>query len=142
MYIKTCELCGEEFETPSNRAKYCRYCRDKANAMRQQAFQQRKKEGQTSSIGSTKNCEACGKPFKVKSGSQKYCEDCAKKQANAKKGQPTPQYMKEHYSYISFPVSKEEGEEFREYAKQKGMSIKDLFVTALREYQLKDKDPD
>ena len=43
MFIRKCEMCGSEFETSSNRAKYCVLCRDKAQVMRNRSYARKKK---------------------------------------------------------------------------------------------------
>ena len=105
MFKHKCEMCGMEFESKSNRAKYCIYCRDKAQT------------------------------YTVNSGSQKYCKDCTKKQQQASKGKPSAEYIKENYDYIRFNVPKGEGDAIKAYAQEHGMTIKQLLLTALKEYQ-------
>ena len=46
MYKHTCQICGMEFESPSSRAKYCIYCRDKAQVMRNRAYKEKKQAGE------------------------------------------------------------------------------------------------
>lgn len=132
---RKCELCGDEFRTTSNRAKYCPYCRDKAQALRNKTYKEKKEVGLSVTIGSEQVCPICGEKYIVKTGSQKYCENCTKKQAQSKKGKPDAQYIKEHYDYIRFNVSKEQGEEIRQYAKSLGLSVRELMLAALEEYQ-------
>ena len=45
MFTHICEICGETFESSSNRAKYCVYCRDKAQVLRNKAYMEKKKAG-------------------------------------------------------------------------------------------------
>ena len=54
MYKHTCQICGMEFESPSARAKYCIYCRDKAQVMRNKAYKEKKQAGEAVEIGSEK----------------------------------------------------------------------------------------
>ena len=76
MYKHTCQICGMEFESPSARAKYCIYCRDKAQVMRNKAYKEKKQAGEAVAIGSEQICSICEKPYKVTAGSQKYCKEC------------------------------------------------------------------
>ena len=133
MFTRKCVMCGMEFETPSNRAKYCVYCRDKAQAARNRAYAEKKKSGTAVKIGSEQVCPLCGKTFTVSSGSQKYCKDCMAK--GRKKKPPTAEYIKQNYDYIRFNVPKGEGDAIKAYAQEQGMTIKQLLLTALEEYQ-------
>lgn len=56
MYKHTCQICGMEFESPSARAKYCIYCRDKAQVMRNRAYKEKKQAGEAVAIGSEQIC--------------------------------------------------------------------------------------
>ena len=76
MFKHKCEMCGLEFETNNTRAKYCVYCRDKAQAARNRAYAEKKKSGNAVKIGSEQVCPICGKTYTVTSGAQKYCKDC------------------------------------------------------------------
>lgn len=76
MFKHKCEMCGLEFETNNTRAKYCIYCRDKAQAARNRAYAEKKKSGSAVKIGSEQICPICGKTYTVTSGSQKYCKEC------------------------------------------------------------------
>lgn len=124
-----------EFESKSNRAKYCIYCRDKAQVNRNRAYAEKKKSGTSVPLGSEQTCPICGKTYTVTSGSQKYCKDCTKKQQQASKGKPSAKYIKENYDYIRFNVPKGEGDAIKAYAQEHGMTIKQLLLTALKEYQ-------
>ena len=42
MFTRKCEMCGMEFQTTSNRAKYCKYCRDKVQVLRNKAYKEKK----------------------------------------------------------------------------------------------------
>ena len=134
MFRHTCQICGTEFESPSNRAKYCVYCRDKAQAMRNKTYKEKKLAGSSVTLGSKQTCPICGETYTVVSGSQKCCKACAKKLTNAKKQQPTAEYIKEKYDYIRFHIPKGEGDKIKAYAQKHGMTIKQLFLTALDEY--------
>ena len=75
--VVKCEMCGLEFETNNTRAKYCIYCRDKAQAARNRAYAEKKKSGNAVKIGSEQIWPICGKTYTVTSGAQKYCKECA-----------------------------------------------------------------
>lgn len=104
LFTHKCELCGMEFESKSNRAKYCVYCRDKAQVARNRAYAEKKKSGTSVSLGSEQMCPICKKPYTVTSGSQKYCKNCTKKAV--KKKSPDAEYIRENYDYIRFNVPK------------------------------------
>lgn len=132
MFIRKCEMCGMEFQTASNRAKYCQYCRDKVQVQRNRAYKKKKESGTAVKIGSEQICPLCGKTFTVTSGSQKYCKDCTPPR---KKAPPNTEYLKEKYDYIRVNVPKGEREKIKEYAQSQGMSVNKLLLTALEEYQ-------
>ena len=134
MFTRKCEMCGMEFEPPSNRAKYCIYCRDKAQAARNRAYAEKKKSGSAVKVGSEQTCPICGKTYTVTSGSQKYCRECTESRKR-KKAQPTAEYIKENYDYIRFNVPKGDGDAIKSYAQAQGMTIKQLLLTALEEYK-------
>lgn len=134
MFTRKCEMCGMEFHTPSSRAKYCIYCRDKAQVQRNRAYAEKKKSGSSVTVGSEQICPKCGKTFTVTSGSQKYCKECVST-TKRKKAQPTAEYLKENYDYIRFNVPKGEGDEIKAYAQELGMTVKDLMLAALDEYK-------
>ena len=127
-----------EFQTASNRAKYCKYCRDKAQALRNKAYKEKKEAGLSVSIGSEQVCPICGKTFTVTTGSQKYCKECNANRKR-KKSAPNTEYVKEHYDYIRVNVQKGEREKIKQYAESLGMSVNRLLLTALEEYQKKHK---
>lgn len=138
MFTHKCEMCGMEFESKSNRAKYCIYCRDKVQVMRNRAYAKKKKSGTAVAIGSEQICPICNKPYTVTSGSQKYCKNCTSKQR--KKTPPSAEYIKENYDYIRFNVLKGEGAAIKAYAQERGMTIKQLLLSALAEYKENHKD--
>lgn len=138
MFKHKCEMCGMEFESKSNRAKYCIYCRDKAQVDRNRAYAEKKKSGISITLGSKQTCPLCGKTYTVTSGSQKYCKECTANKKR-KKAQPTAEYIKENYDYIRFNVPKGEGDAIKAYAHENGMTIKQLLLTALEEYQERHK---
>lgn len=123
-----------EFQSASNRAKYCIYCRDKAQVARNRAYAEKKKSGTSVKIGSKQVCPICGKPYTVTSGSQKYCKECTASQKR-KKAPPNTEYLKEHYDYIRVNVPKGEREKIKAYAESQGMSVNRLLLTALEEYK-------
>lgn len=88
-------------------------------------------------VGSEQICLICGKTYTVTSGSQKVCKSCAKQQTNARKKSPAASYIKEKYDYIRFNVPKGEGDKIKAYAESQGMTVKDLMLTALKEYKAK-----
>lgn len=134
LITRKCEMCGREFQTASNRAKYCQYCRGEVQIQRNRAYAKKKKSGTSVSIGSEQVCPLCGKTYKVTSGSQKYCTECTSKQKR-KKAPPNTGYLKEHYDYIRMNVPKGEREKIKEYADSLGMSVNKLLLTALEEYK-------
>lgn len=136
MFIRKCEICGEEFQTGSNRAKYCILCRDKAQVLRNRAYAEKKKAGISVTIGSKQICPICNTAYITSSGTQKYCKKCAKEQQKAKKAPVTAEYLKGHYDYIRVNVPKGEREAIKTYARSQGMSVNKLLLTALKEYQL------
>ena len=133
MVIRKCEMCGMEFQANSNRAKYCKFCRDKAQVLRNRAYKGKKESGMAVKIGSEQVCPLCGKTFTVTSGSQKYCKDCTPQR---KKVPPNTEYLKGHYDYIRVNVPKGEREKIKEYAQSQGMSVNKLLLTALNEYKV------
>ena len=135
MYKHTCQICGMEFESPSARAQYCIYCRDKAQAMRNKEYTDKKQAGEAVAIGSEQICSICEKPYKVTAGSQKYCKECQQKQARSKKISSNAQYAKANYKTLKLYVSAEERDAIKAYAETLGMSVNKLLLTALEEYQ-------
>ena len=129
-------MCGLEFETNNTRAKYCIYCRDKAQAARNRAYAEKKKSGFAVKIGSEQICPICGKTYTVTSGSQKYCKECTAGKKR-KKSAPNTEYLKGHYDYTRVNVPKGEREKIKSYAESQGMSVNKLLLTALEEYQNK-----
>ena len=125
MYKHTCQLCGMEFESPSARAKYCIYCRDKAQVLRNKAYKEKKQAGEAVAIGSEQICSICGKPYKVTQG----------KQARSKKITSNAQYAKANYKTLKLYVSAEERDAIKAYAESLGMSVNKLMLTALEEYK-------
>ena len=98
MFTRKCEMCGMEFQTASNRAKYCIYCRDKVQVQRNRAYAEKKKSASAVKIGSEQVCPICGKTYTVTSGAQKYCKECTAGKKR-KKSAPNTEYLKGHYGY-------------------------------------------
>ena len=139
MYTYTCQICGMEFQSESNRAKYCIYCRNKAQTMRNKAYSQKRDSNDIKPIGSTQICPICNKEFIKKSGSQKCCPDCRVKQTNARKVVSNNKYKTANYEQINYVVPMGEREALKAYAQSQGMSVNKLIQTALEEYKKKHK---
>ncbi len=74
--IKTCAICGKEFETANNRQIYCGpECSWEGRRAVGRSYYQRKKEGKEPEA--TKTCPICGKTFEVDRYriSRRYCSD-------------------------------------------------------------------
>jgi len=132
--IKKCQMCGNDFETASNRALYCSDCRKKRQVEKNNAYKKRKSEGLSREIGSTQICPVCGKEFILKTGSQKACEECQPKQAMSTKSKVNNRYTKSHYDRISVILPKGEREILKTYAESHGMSVNRVITSALEEY--------
>lgn len=78
MFTHTYQICGTKFESQSNRAKYCVYCRDKAQVLRNKEYKEKKAAGTSIAVGSEQICPICNQPYTVTSGSQKCCKGCQK----------------------------------------------------------------
>ena len=91
MFTRKCEMCGMEFQTASNRAKYCKYCRDKVQVLRNKAYKEKKESGTSVKIGSEQVCPLCGKAFTVTSGSQNIARTALRR---GKKHPQTPNTSK------------------------------------------------
>ena len=128
-----------EFQSESNRAKYCIYCRNKAQTMRNKAYSQKRDSNDIKPIGSTQICPICNKEFIKKSGSQKCCPDCRVKQTNARKVVSNNKYKTANYEQINYVVPMGEREALKAYAQSQGMSVNKLIQTALEEYKKKHK---
>lgn len=135
MFTYICQICGDEFQSPSNRAKYCVYCRDKAQVLRNKAYKEKKAAGLSVVVGSEQICPICNKPYTVVSGSQKCCKDCQKKQDSKRKTASNKRFTAENYDKISFYVPKGELESIKAYAASLDISVNKLLQTALDEYK-------
>ena len=134
MFTHTCQICGDTFESASNRAKYCIYCKDKAQVMRNKAYKEKKLSGISVKVGSEQICPYCNNTYTVVTGSQKCCKDCQKKQRNAN-STPNPQYAKDNYETIRVYVPKGQRDDIKAYAQSQGLSVNRLLITALEEYR-------
>ena len=134
MFIHTCQICGNKFESLSNRAKYCENCRDKAQVLRNKAYLEKKKSGTSITIGSEQICPICGNTYTVTSGSQKCCKDCQKKQDSRRKIASNRRFTENNYDKISFYVPKGELQIIKDFAGSQGVSVNKLIQTALEEY--------
>ena len=134
MFIRTCQICGNKFESLSNRAKYCENCRDKAQVLRNKAYLEKKKSGTSITIGSEQICPICGNTYTVTSGSQKCCKDCQKKQDSRRKIASNRRFTENNYDKISFYVPKGELQIIKDFAGSQGVSVNKLIQTALEEY--------
>ena len=135
MFTHICEICGNTFESPSNRAKYCTDCRNKAQKLRNDKYKAKRREGLSVEIGSEQLCPFCGKPYIVVTGSQKCCEDCRKVQEKQRKIQANKKFNKEHYKRFTINVTNADHDAIKAYAESQGMSVNKLFLTALEEYK-------
>ncbi|MBR0485439.1 MAG: hypothetical protein IJJ69_11805 [Oscillospiraceae bacterium] len=140
MFTFTCQLCGNEFETASNRAKYCPDCRIKAQGLRNKAYKQKRHEGTSKQLHSEQTCPICGKTYIQESGSQKCCADCRKKQESSRKIATNARYTKENYEQIILYVPIGQRDELKAYAESHGLSVNKLFMTALEEYRTNHKE--
>ena len=134
MFIHTCQICENEFESLSNRAKYCENCRDKAQVLRNKAYLEKKKSGTSITIGSEQICPICGNTYTVTAGSQKCCKDCQKKQDSRRKIASNRRFTENNYDKISFYVPKGELQIIKDFAGSQGVSVNKLIQTALEEY--------
>lgn len=135
MFTHICEICGKEFESRSNRAKYCENCRNKAQILRNKAYKEKKAAGLSITVGSEQICPICNKPFTVITGSQKCCKDCQKKQDSRRKVTSNRRFTENNYDKISFYVPKGERDALKKYAQSKNLSLNKLIQTALEEYK-------
>lgn len=72
-----CRACGKHFKG-GPRAWYCPECREIRKAIADQQCKERRRMGNTRSIGSTDICERCGKEYTVEGGLQRFCPECGK----------------------------------------------------------------
>ena len=135
MFTHTYQICGTKFQSQSNRAKYCVYCRDKAQVLRNKAYKEKKAAGTSIAVGSEQICPICNQPYTVTSGSQKCCKGCQKKQESKRKVAANAKHTKDNYDFISFYVPKGQRDKLKAYAKSQNLSVNKLIQTALEEYR-------
>lgn len=135
MFTFTCQLCGNEFESQSNRAKYCPDCHIKAQGLRNKAYKQKRHERTVRELHSEQTCPFCGKTYIQESGSQKCCADCRKKQEVSRKIESNARYSKKKYEQIPVYVPIGQRDELKAYAQSQGLSVNRLIMTALEEYR-------
>lgn len=122
------------FETDSGRAMYCSNCRIAMQLERNRDYMKRKDSNEARLLGTPQKCEKCGKTFILKTGSQKYCEECSQKSSSAKILNNN-KYTSTHYDRMTVLVPKGNAAEIKEYAKERGLSVNQLFNIALKEYR-------
>ncbi|WP_255882447.1 hypothetical protein [Ruminococcus sp. zg-921] len=137
VFIKkfTCQMCGNEFESPANRASYCPECRKQRQRDSTKRYIDRLKNNDVRRIGEPQICIECGKPYILLSGSQKVCDACRKKHENKMKIKANSEHRAKTYdSCIVYVKKGGEKQRLIEYAKAKNISLNELFVTAVNEY--------
>lgn len=72
---RICQQCGHSFEG-GPRAYYCPSCRVERQKITKATYRERKRKGESRSLGSKDKCERCGKEYTVESGLQRFCPDC------------------------------------------------------------------
>ena len=128
-----CEMCGKEFFTDGNRAKYCYDCRIERQKQRSRAYSEKKRNNeQVRSIGDTDICIECGKPYVVKSGSQKVCDNCRKQHTNKLKQKPNAEYSSRTYDYLRVYVPKGDKAKIKEFADKHNISVNKLINLGLQ----------
>lgn len=74
--IRTCTRCGISFHGyPAS--KFCPSCSAVRRRETRISYLQRKRNGETRSLGSVDVCVICGSEYTVAGGLQKFCPDCA-----------------------------------------------------------------
>ena len=140
MFKFTYQLCGNEFETASNRAKYCPDCRIKAQSLRNKIYKKKRHEGTSKELHSEQICPICGNTYIQESGSQKCCANCRKKQENSRKIASNARYTKENYEQIVLYVPIGQRDELKAYAQSRNLSVNKLFMAAIEEYKANHKE--
>ena len=135
VYNKICEICGMEFQTVSNRAKYCIWCRKEKQLERNLVYKQNKEDGKVRRLGSTQICDECGKSFTLNSASQRTCNSCSSIRNAKKKSKSNTKYRNNTYDQIVFYVKKGEREELKEYVASKNMSMNEFVNNAIISYK-------
>ncbi|GEM_PF-304422 len=129
MFTHTYQICGTKFQSQSNRAKYCVYCRDKSQVLRNKEYKEKKAAGTSIAVGSEQICPICNQPYTVTSGSQKCCKGCQKKQESKRKVTANAKHMQENYDFISFYVPKGQRDKLKAYAKSQNLSVNIAFFS-------------
>ena len=79
--LKTCVMCGKEFNSKYNYAKYCsKTCSDKAYYRQHKKFKPHyyKKTDATKPDAMQGKCYACGRKFKRSFPHEKFCSDACR----------------------------------------------------------------
>ncbi len=137
-----CENCGDSFQSYSNKAKYCIYCRDKIQSQRNMEYKKKKLSGESKVLGSIQICPQCSCEYTLNSPAQKLCPDCQKKLSVQKKIAAGAVYSKENYEQVRFNVPLGKRDEIKTYARSRNMSVNQLLTLALDEYIRNHPDPD
>ena len=135
VFNKICEICGEKFETGSNRTKYCVSCRKVKQLERNLAYEKNKEEGKVRYLGSEQLCDICGKTFIMNSGAQRTCDKCSAKRISEKRSAINTKYRNNTYDQVVFYVKKGEREKLKEYAASKNMSTNEFVNNAITSYK-------
>ncbi|MNW42237.1 hypothetical protein D3C74_194010 [compost metagenome] len=72
---RKCRECSVVFQG-GPRAYYCPSCRIERKKTAKQAYVERKRRGESRSLGSSDKCERCGKTYVVEASLQRFCPDC------------------------------------------------------------------
>lgn len=139
MKTLTCQLCGKEFETKANHAKFCPDCRTKAQINRNKKHLEKSAKGETLSLNTEQVCPECGNVFILKSASQKVCADCHKKKMIQSRIPMASKRKKENYDQVLFYIPKGTKGKLKEYAEAHNMSVSALVCTALEYFAEQEK---
>ncbi len=132
--VFVCQICGNEFQTKANHAKFCPNCRLQAQLERNKTHQHNALMGKTKTVGSEQTCPICGKNYILIKGSQKYCADCQKKQAIKSSVKSVSEYNKQNYERVVFHVPKGSKQKLREFANEQQMSLSAFVCKAIEIY--------
>ena len=135
VFKKICEICGTEFQTGSNRTKYCVSCRKEKQLERNLIYKENKANGKVRRLGSTQVCDECGKPFTLNSASQRTCNECSAIRNAEKRSASNTKYRNNTYDQIVFYVKKGEREELKEYVASKNISMNEFVNNAIISYK-------
>ena len=75
-FVRTCRICGKEFESQQPQAIYC------SDECREEAARRRMKSQRSEKKLKEKICPICGKKFMTPANNRKYCSDECSKEAN------------------------------------------------------------